>query len=57
MLPFRAGVDLGAMAMKSYSAFPKFLHIWGLITRLYSVISRTLVGGVLLLCRDTVDVF
>ena len=44
MLPLRARVDLGAMAMKGYSAFPKAP---ALTIRLFSVISRTFVreGG------------
>ena len=36
-------VDLGAMAMKGYSRFPKLQHCWNLTIRLFSVISRTLV--------------
>ena len=46
MLPRRARVDLGAMAMKGYSTFPKApQHCWNLTIRLFSVISRTLVRG------------
>ena len=45
VLPFRARVDLGAMAMKGCSAFPKNPR------------ELTGGGGVLPLCRDTVDVF
>ena len=45
MLPLRVWVDLGAMAMKEYSAFPKVPHYWSLTTRLFSVISRTLLRG------------
>ena len=41
----QARVDMGAMAMKSYSAFPKFQHYWSLIIRLLDVIIRTLIGG------------
>ena len=38
--------------------FPKLQHYWTHTTRLFSAISRTLVGGGLLpLCRDTCDVF
>ena len=53
VLPLQARVNLGAMAMKRYSAFPKAPVL------LLSVISRTLVwaGGVLPLCRDEVSVF
>ena len=38
---------------------PKLQHYWNLTIRLFSVISRTLIeeGGVLLLCRDAVNVF
>ena len=46
MIPFRCRVD---GAIKGYSAFPTI--------RLFSVISRTLVGGVLPLCREVVGVF
>ena len=41
------------MAMKGYSAFPKAPAL----LRLFSVISRTLVWGVLPLCRGAVSVF
>ena len=44
VLRHRAKVDLGAMAMKGYSAFPKLQHHWNLTIRLFSVISRTLIG-------------
>ena len=37
--------------------FHKFQHYWNLTIRLFSVINRTLVEGVLLLCRDAVGVF
>ena len=36
---------------------PKLQHYWSLTIRLLRVISRTLIGGVLLLCRDAVSVF
>ena len=36
---------------------PKVQHYWNLTIRLFSIISRTLEGGVLLLCRDAVGVF
>ena len=48
MLPLQARVDLGVMAIKKYSAFPKAQHYWNLTIRLFSVISRTLIGGVIL---------
>ena len=38
MLTFCARVDLEAMAMKEYSAFPKLQHYWSLTIRLLSVI-------------------
>ena len=38
-----AKVDLGSMAMKWYSAFPKHQHYWNLTIRLFSVKFRTLV--------------
>ena len=60
MLPLQARVDLGAMAMKGYSGFPKSFSITGTSTSdcLVSYI-RTLIGGgaVWLLCREAVDVF
>ena len=58
MLPLQARVDLGVMAMKGYSTFPKAPALLDLTIRLFSVISRTLVGGgVLPLCRGAVGVF
>ena len=42
VLRFQARVDLEAMTMKGCSAFPKTLI---LTNRLFSVISRTLIGG------------
>ena len=36
---------------------PKLHHCWNLTIKLFSFISRTLVGWVLPFCRDTVDVF
>ena len=60
VLPRRARVDLGAMAIKGYSTpySPRPQHCWNLTIRLFSVISRTLVGrGVLPLCRGAVSVF
>ena len=47
MLPYQARVDVGAMAMKGYSAFPRAQYNWNLTIRLFSVISRTLTEGVL----------
>ena len=59
VLPGRARVDLGAMAMKGSFVFPQSPSIyWNLIIRLFSVINRTLIGeGVLPLCRGAVSVF
>ena len=46
------------MAMEGYSAFPKLQHCWNITIRLFSVISRTLVVGVVLdLCREAIGVF
>ena len=45
MLPFQARVDLGAMAMKGYSAFLKVPELLETHIRLLSVIYRTLMGG------------
>ena len=45
VLPLRVWVDLGAMAMKVHSAFPKAPALLEPTIRLYSVISRTFVGG------------
>ena len=47
MLPFRARVDLGAMAMKKCSAFPNCLVSY----------QGTRWGNVLPLCREAVGVF
>ena len=43
--------------MKSTASSPKFQYHRNLLIRLYSVIYRTLVRGVLPLCRDAVGVF
>ena len=50
-------VDLGAMALKGYSAIPKTPALLKPHFQFFSIISRTLVGGVLTLSRDTVGVF
>ena len=61
MLPHRAWVDMGAMAMKGAPYSPKLQHYLSLTIRLFSVISRTLIvcvgGGVLTHCRGAVGVF
>ena len=41
----------------SDGTFAKLQHYWSFTIILFSVISRTLLGGVLLLCRDVVGVF
>ena len=51
MLPCQVRVDLGAMAMKGSSTFPKPQHHWKLTIRLSSVISRILIGGLTSLQR------
>ena len=45
MLPLRARVDLGAMAMKGYSAFPKAPALLQPHHLMFSVISRHSLGG------------
>ena len=50
-------MDLRANAMNGTLHFLKLQHYWSLTIRLFSVISRTLVGGGLPLCRDAVSVF
>ena len=42
-------------SVKPYS--PNLQHSWSLTSRLFSVIFRTLIGGVLPLCREAVNVF
>ena len=43
MQPLQVRVNLGAMTVKGYS--PKILHYWSLTIWLFSVISRTNIGG------------
>ena len=57
VLPFRARVDLGAMAMKGAPHSPKLQHHWNLTIRLFSVISRTLISELLPLSSGAVGVF
>ena len=57
MLPLQARVDLALMAMKGYPAFPKAPTLLEPHHQILSVISRTLVGGILLLSRKAVVVF
>ena len=56
VLPFRARVNLGVKARGTPHS-PKLQHYWNLIFRLFSVLCRTFVGGVLPLFRDVVGVF
>ena len=48
VLPLQARAHLRAMAIKEYS--PKFQNYRSVTITLFRVISRTLVGGVLLFC-------
>ena len=57
MIPLRAWVNTGAMTVKSTSHSPKLQHYWSLTIRYFSVISRTMVRGVLPQCKDVVSVF
>ena len=50
MLQHKVRVDPGVMARKGTPHSPKLKHYWILTIRLFSVISRTLVGEVLPLC-------
>ena len=50
----RTRVNMGSTAIKGYSTFSKFQNYWSLTIRLFSVISRTLVRGVLSFCKKTV---
>ena len=45
MVPLRARVDVGVMAIKEYSAFPKAPALLEPHHQIFSVISRALVGG------------
>ena len=45
VLPLWTRVDPRTMAIKGYSASPKLQHYWRLTIRLFSVISRTPIGG------------
>ena len=42
MLPLRARVDLGTIAMKDYAVFPKLQDYWNLTIRLFNDIFKTL---------------
>ena len=50
-------VDLGAMAMKGYSAFPKAPALLKPYHQIFRVMSRIFVRGVVPLCKDAVGVF
>ena len=52
-LGWRRQLDL----MKGYSAFPKPHHYWNLTIRLFSVLFKILVGGVLTLSSEPDGVF
>ena len=43
MLPLRARVDLGALAVKGFPHSPKLQYCWNLTIRLFSVINRTFI--------------
>ena len=55
--PLWTRVDLGAMAIRGTSYFPKHPHYWSLSITLFYIISSSLLGEVLPLCRDAVGVF
>ena len=57
MLPLRTKVDLGAIEMKGYSIFPKAPVLLKPHHQIVYGHIRTLVEGVLPLCRDAVRVF
>ena len=50
-------MGLGAKTMKGYSTFPKNPALLKPHHQIFTVISKTFVWGVLLLCRDSVAVF
>ena len=51
VLPLRARVDLKRWQWRGTPHSPKLLHCWNLTIRLFCIISRTLVWGVLPLCK------
>ena len=57
MLPLQAEWTWEWWQLRGISHSPKLQHYWNLSIRLFSVIIRTLVGGVLPLCRNAVSVF
>ena len=57
VLPLQGSVNLGEMTINGYSAFPRLQHFWSHSIKLFRVISRTLVEGVLHLCKDAGVVF
>ena len=58
MLLLWGRMDQGAIAIKGTPHSTKLQHHWNLTIRLFTVISKTLVGGgVLPLCEDAIDVF
>ena len=56
VLPLQFRVDRGLITIKGYSIFAK-LQDRSLLIRCFSVISRTLVGETLPLCKDADGVF
>ena len=57
MLSLRVRVDLGAMAMNAYSALTKAPALLKHHHQNVKCHAKTLLGGVLPLCRDLVGVF
>ena len=57
MLPLRARVDLGVMAIKEFSTFPKASKLLKPQHHIVYWHIRTLVGEVLPLCRDALAIF
>ena len=57
VLPHGARVDVGAMAMKGCTVFPKPPALLGPHQTFVSYPGHSLVGGVLPLCREAVGVF
>ena len=55
--PILIRVELGVMAMKKYTAFPKALGLEPYYQMQFRFIPRRLIEGVLPLCSDAVGVF
>ena len=56
-LPLHARVDPGRWQWRGTLPLPKLQDYWSLSIRLFSVISGTLVGRILPLCRHAVGIF